>query len=251
MPCGSAKYISQARVRLPSEEAEAMGGPCLFRCHLSQHPTPPHPCVCTAVACQSGRAVGEFQQHAGWGAAGRCWHDPPQTLWEQAADADQRHPGDHEHRAGVHQAPQGYLWGRAPDMRPHWGFTWLWYAHLAPFCSQSHPPMHIFFKALILPHLLLYLWLLHTLLTHYICVYLVEPQWWASWPSARLLQSGLFRGPMPLSLSAPNPETEEQEPVSEGNTCQWTPLNLTKIQRFGGVQPTASNTVSQARFWVI
>lgn len=89
------------RPPLPSSPSPGSGNRAPLTCAL---------CV-TAAAGQPGGAGGGLQRHPGRGAGGGRGPGPPQAPREQAADADQRHPGDHGHRAGVHQAPPGHLRG--------------------------------------------------------------------------------------------------------------------------------------------
>lgn len=102
---------------------------------------PPHkspvPSVWAAAASQSGRAVREVQRHPGWGAGGGTRHGPPPAPREQAADEGQRHPGDHEHRARVHQAPEGHLRGKAALAGPRGGRR---LPCTVPVCRSSVPP---------------------------------------------------------------------------------------------------------------
>lgn len=82
----------------------------------------PYRCrVCPAAARQSGGAGGGPRRPHGRAAGGRRGQEPPQAPREPAADAHQRHPGDHEDRARVHQAPPRHLRGErgpAPIRRP-------------------------------------------------------------------------------------------------------------------------------------
>lgn len=89
----------------------------------------PYRCrVCPAAARQSGGAGGGPRRPRGRAAGGRRGQEPPQAPREPAADAHQRHPGDHEDRARVHQAPPRHLRGeRGSAPRPPPGF-------------QTHPP---------------------------------------------------------------------------------------------------------------
>lgn len=101
---GHCDLITQHRARAGKSLARS--------CYRFLSPKPPASCVWPAASSQSGGAAGELQQLP-WGGAGRGHQQsPPQAPREPAADADQCHPGDHEHRARVYQAPQGHLRGQ-------------------------------------------------------------------------------------------------------------------------------------------